>query len=91
MAADLNLVMHPSLTGEPAAVRVLVDGGAPGVLAGEDVTPEGVLTVDVPRMYQLIHSADVERRSLTLETHADGLAAFAFTFTSCVTVPPATA
>lgn len=88
MAADLNLVMHPPLAGGPAAVRVLVDGDVPGALAGADVAADGTVAVDVPRMYQLIHSDDVDRRSLTLETDSDGLAAFAFTFTSCVTPPP---
>lgn len=89
MAADLNLVMHPPMTGEPASVRVLVNGAAPGALAGEDVAADGTVKVDVPRMYQLIHSDDVDRRSLTLETQSDGLATFAFTFTSCVTLPVA--
>jgi hypothetical protein len=39
-------------------------------------------------MYNLVADGDVDRHSLTLETDSDGLAAFAFTFTSCVTPPP---
>ncbi|MPZ99671.1 MAG: redoxin domain-containing protein [Dehalococcoidia bacterium] len=88
MAADVNLVMHPPLTGGPAQVRVLLDGAEPGELAGEDVRG-GAVTVDVPRMYALVRSDEVERRSLTLETSSDGVSAFAFTFTSCVAPPPA--
>jgi thiol-disulfide isomerase/thioredoxin len=88
MAADVNLVMHPPIAGGSGELRVRVDGAPPGALAGEDVAADGTVRVDVPRMYRLVRSADVERRALTLETESDGLAAFAFTFTSC-TVPPA--
>jgi thiol-disulfide isomerase/thioredoxin len=87
MAADLNLVLHPPLTGETAKLRVLLDGAPIEATAGTDVQ-DGVVSVDVPRMYNLVADGDVERHSLTLETDADGLAAFAFTFTSCV-APPA--
>jgi thiol-disulfide isomerase/thioredoxin len=88
MAADVNLVMHPPLTGGPAQLRVLLDGSpvtAEG--AGEDVR-DGVVTIDTPRMYSLVRDGDVQRHDLVLETESDGLAAFAFTFTSCVTAPP---
>jgi hypothetical protein len=87
MAADVNLVLHPPITGQPGSLRVLVDGEAVGGLAGEDVS-DGAVAVDVPRMYSLIRNDDVERHTLTLETTSDGLAAFAFTFTSCVAAPP---
>lgn len=87
MAADLNLVLHPPLTGETAKLRVLLDGAPIEATAGTDVQ-NGVVSVDVPRMYNLVTDGDVERHSLTLETDADGLAAFAFTFTSCVAPPP---
>ena len=86
VAADVNLVLHPPLTGEVATVRVLVDGEAPGPLAGEDVV-DGVVRVDSPRMYRLVRNGDVEQRTLTLESESDGVAAFAFTFTSCVAQP----
>jgi thiol-disulfide isomerase/thioredoxin len=87
MAADLNLVLHPPITGETAELRVLLDGAPITATAGEDVT-DGVVRVDVPRMYNLVVDDDVDRHSLVLETDSDGLAAFAFTFTSCVTPPP---
>jgi thiol-disulfide isomerase/thioredoxin len=87
MAADVNLVLHPPIAGGTGTLRVSVDGAPPGVLAGEDVAADGTVHVDVPRMYRLVRSPDVERRTLTLETESDGLAAFAFTFTSCTVAP----
>lgn len=88
MAADLNLVLHPPIAGGGATLRVLLDGQpVASERAGEDVR-DGVITLDHPRMYSLIKADDVERHELTLETESDGLAAFAFTFTSCVAPPP---
>jgi hypothetical protein len=87
MAADLNLVLHPPITGEPGALRVLIDGAPVDAIAGEDVR-DGIVNVDIPRMYSLIRNSEVEQHTLTLETDSDGLAAFAFTFTSCVAPPP---
>ncbi len=88
MAADVNLVLHPPVTGDDAEIRVLLDGApVDAEHAGEDVR-DGVVTVDVPRMYRLLTDTDVDRHSLTLETESDGVAAYAFTFTSCVAPPP---
>jgi len=87
VGADVNLVLHPSITGEAGQLRVLIDGAPVEGIAGEDVT-EGVVNVDIPRMYSLIRNPEVETHTLTLETTSDGLAAFAFTFTSCVAPPP---
>ena len=62
--------------------RVLLDGEpVSGDAAGEDVEG-GAINVDKPRMYRLVKGVDVERHTLTVETQSDGLAAFAFTFTS---------
>jgi hypothetical protein len=67
---------------------VLLDGApVDDAHAGEDVH-DGVVTVNVPRMYRLLADGDVDRHSLTLETTSDGVAAYAFTFTSCVATPP---
>lgn len=87
MGADVNLVLHPPLAGGSATLRVLLDG-APidPAHAGEDVRG-GVATIDVPRMYSLVKDTDVQHHDLVLETESDGLAAFAFTFTSCVVAP----
>ena len=88
MAADLNLVLHPPLAGGPGSLRVALDD-APLIRdgAGEDVV-NGVVTVDRPRLYRIARGEDVDRHTLVLETESDGLAAFAFTFTSCVAPPP---
>jgi thiol-disulfide isomerase/thioredoxin len=86
MGADLNLVLHPPITGETGILRVLIDGEPVGAIAGEDVQ-DGVVSIDSPRMYSLIRNNEVEQHTLTLETESDGLAAFAFTFTSCVAPP----
>ena len=89
MAADVNLVLHPPIMGGVGEARVLLDGApASGDAAGEDVEG-GALRIDKPRMYRLVRGIDVERHTLTVETESDGLAAFAFTFTSCVAPPPA--
>ena len=88
MAVDVNAVLHPPITGHAAQMRVLIDGEPiDAASAGEDVV-DGAVTVDQPRMYRLVKGADAERRRLTLETDSDGVAAFAFTFTSCL-LPPA--
>ena len=88
MAVDVNLVLHPPLAGGEGVVRVSLDGEpVAGDVAGEDVT-DGVLKVDTPRLYSLVRGQDAERHQLTLETQSDGVAAFAFTFTSCVAPPP---
>ena len=88
MAVDVNLVLHPPITGDSATLRVLLDGAPIDAgLAGEDVV-DGVVTVDQPRMYRLVRGGDADRHDLTLETESDGLAAFAFTFTSCLLPPP---
>ena len=88
MAADVNLVLHPPAAGGEGSLRVLLDGEpVSGEQAGEDVA-DGAVSVERPRMYGLVRGADVDRHTLTLETESDGLAAFAFTFTSCVAPPP---
>ncbi len=88
LAVDVNLVLHPPITGDRATLRVLLDGQPiPAERAGEDVV-DGQVTVDRPRMYRLVRGDDAERHELTLETESDGVAAFAFTFTSCVAPPP---
>ena len=88
MAADVNVVLHPPIMGGSGEARVLLDGEpVAGAAAGEDVEG-GAINVDKPRMYRLVKGVDVERHTVTVETESDGLAAFAFTFTSCVAPPP---
>lgn len=88
MAADVNLIMHPPTSGETGLLRVLLDGApVSGEAAGADVV-DGVVRVERPQMYRLVSGADTAAHELVLETESDGLAAYAFTFTSCVTPPP---
>ena len=87
MAADVNIVLHPPVTGGPGRLRVLLDGSPiTEAQAGDDVR-DGEAIIDTPRMYQLVRAADVDRHELVLETTSDGLAVYALTFTSCVAMP----
>jgi hypothetical protein len=75
--------------GEDLLVEVRQDG-APlsSDIAGGDVTlrPDGTSVVQVtrPRMYELVQNMTFGDHELELSFHANGLALFAFTFTSCV-------
>ena len=84
MAKDVNLVIHPPTFGGAATISVLQDGRP---IAPEDAGPDvvaGVLTIDAPRMYRLVANREIDRHELTLVTKSDGVALYAFTFTSCV-------
>lgn len=88
MAKAVNLVIHPPTYGGAASIAVMQDG-APlqAEDAGEDVVAGGagsMLTVDAPRMYRLVSNREIDRHELTLSTTSDGVALYAFTFTSCV-------
>ena len=92
MAKELNLVMHPPLAGGDATVEVS-HAGSP--LAAEDagadvqvVDGKAIVNVNKPRMYRLINNRELDTYDLTLSTTSDGLAMYAFTFTSCL-VPEA--
>ncbi len=91
MAKDVNLVIHPPTYGGAATISVLQDGQpiAPED-AGDDVVAGGatsIVTVEAPRMYRLVSNREIDRHELTLATTSDGVAMYAFTFTSCV-LPP---
>jgi len=88
MAKEVNLVIHPPTYGGSATFSVQQDGtplladdcGA-DVTAGKGVS---VMTVDAPRLYRVVANRDIDRHELTLTTTSDGVALYAFTFTSCV-------
>jgi thiol-disulfide isomerase/thioredoxin len=87
MAKDVNLVIHPPSYGGEAMFSVEQDG-APITPddAGEDVQAGGatsVMRVDTPRMYRIVANREIGRHELTLSTTSDGVALYAFTFTSC--------
>jgi thiol-disulfide isomerase/thioredoxin len=51
---------------------------------GDDVTADGRVLVDRPRMYNLIRNPGFERHELMLRVKSRGFALYAFTFTGCV-------
>jgi thiol-disulfide isomerase/thioredoxin len=86
-AAGVNLVMA-STTGKPIPVEVRLDSKP---LSDSERTPDiesrdgrSIVTVQNARMYRLLESADFGTHTLELICQEPGLAAFAFTFTSCV-------
>ena len=87
MAKELNLVMVPPLAGGEATVE-LFQGGAPLAAedAGSDVQVEdgkAVAKVGKPGLYRLVNNREIDTYDLTLSTTSDGVAMYAFTFTSC--------
>jgi thiol-disulfide isomerase/thioredoxin len=88
MAKDVNLVIHPPTYGGAATLALSQDGKPLAAEdAGDDVTASAAVstvTVDAPRMYRLVSNRDIDRHELTLATTSDGVAMYAFTFTSCV-------
>jgi Thioredoxin like C-terminal domain len=84
---DVNLVIHPGTTGKGEIA--LLHEGQPLAAAdcGEAARSQGgrtTATVAAPRMYRLISNQQIASRELTLETVSDGVALYAFTFTSCL-------
>jgi thiol-disulfide isomerase/thioredoxin len=82
-AKDVNLVMALP-AGASVRAEITLEAGQ---RAGDDVKFEGdrgFITVDSPRMYNLIANESVVSGSLTIRAEAVGLAAYAFTFISCV-------
>jgi hypothetical protein len=92
MAKDVNLVIHPPTYGGAAKINVSQDGKPLAREdAGADVTAgdaTSVVTVDQPRMYRLVSNREIDRHELTLTTTSDGVALYAFTFTSCLVPNP---
>jgi thiol-disulfide isomerase/thioredoxin len=91
-AVDVNAVLTPHVDAverlihpEPVAVEIWQDG-APLTDAnrGEDVTVDGRLLLDRPRMYHLVRNPGFEAHTLTLRIRTKGAAAFSFSFTGCV-------
>ena len=82
-AKDVNLVMAPP-AGASVRAEITLEGGQ---RAGDDVKFEGergFITVDGPRMYSVVANESVVSGSVTIRAEAAGLAAYAFTFISCV-------
>lgn len=87
MAKEVNCVIHPPAYGGQAIFNVLQDGKP---LAAEDAGADvqagatAVMPIDAPRMYRIVNNREIDSHELTLETTSDGVALYAFTFTSCV-------
>lgn len=80
-ARDLHLVLGPGLDGKPVRFRVSIDGAAPGVDHGSDVSADGVGSVKEQRLYQLLRQAGpVRERTFAIEFLDAGVQAYAFTF-----------
>ena len=91
MAKEVNLVVHPPTYGGAATIAVAQDGAPLAAEdAGADVTAgatTSTLTVDTPRMYRIVNNRDIDRHELQLTTKSDGVALYAFTFTSACVMP----
>ncbi len=81
-AKDVNLVIAPRAGATVSAELKLSDGEIPGA----DVRVEGergIITVERPRMYNLVANKSVQPGELELRALEPGLAVYAFTFISC--------
>jgi thiol-disulfide isomerase/thioredoxin len=84
-AKDVNLVLAPP---NGAVARVELELG-PDQRPGEDARVEGgtvLISVDRPRMYNLVANDSVLAGELQLRAKDPGLRTFAFTFVSCAVV-----
>jgi hypothetical protein len=85
---NVNIVLHPPLTG-PGRMVLLLDGWPlPRDFAGHHVkftdTGEAYVTIDYPRMYDLIDSPHWGSHLLELQFQTPGTFAYSFTFgTEC--------
>jgi thiol-disulfide isomerase/thioredoxin len=81
---DLMLGLKP-----PARLELTQDGAPLDRLtAGADVQFEAgrsIVLVDAPRLYELVRNPDGRAHELRLEAGQQGLACFAFTFSTCTT------
>jgi hypothetical protein len=77
-AKKVFLVMHPP-EGEVAKVKVYLDGKLISTFSGNDLK-SGVITVDQPRLYNLVNLNNYENHILKLEFLTPNTEVFAFTF-----------
>jgi len=80
-AEMIERMLHPEAVG----VEIWQDG-APldEQMRGADVTADGRVLVDRPRMYNLVRNPGFEAHELTLRVKTRGFAMYAFSFTGCV-------
>jgi thiol-disulfide isomerase/thioredoxin len=91
-AVEVNAVLSPHvelvermLHPEAVTVEVWQDNTPLSeTVCGSDVTADGRVLVDRPRMYNLVRNPGFEAHELTLRVRARGFALYAFSFTGCV-------
>lgn len=87
-AAEVNLVLHPSVAGDDKVYLTLDNQPLPQVAYGKDVKPPSdgderpYIVISEPRMYRLVNSTEVEQHRLGLHSTAAGVQGYAFTFVS---------
>ncbi len=80
-ARDVHLVLGPEAMGKPIRFKVTLDGKAPGIQHGVDISAEGDGTVTEQRLYQLIRQTDSSgEHTFSIEFEDAGVSAYAFTF-----------
>lgn len=76
-----NVYMVAASAGVPVTAQVLVDGQPiTAAMAGSDVSPQGTVTIQANRLYNLIQSATYGEHTLELIIQNPGLEAYTFTF-----------
>ncbi len=91
-AVEVNAVLTPHVELvermlHPEAVAVEVwqdDAPLTEAVRGDDVTVDGRVLVDRPRLYNLVRNPGFEGHELTLRLKTRGLALYSFSFTGCV-------
>ncbi len=91
-AVEVNAVLTPHvdtvermLHPEIVDVEIWQDNKPlPEAHRGMDVTEDGRVQVDRPRMYNLVRNPGFESHELTLRVRSRGLAVYSFSFTGCV-------
>jgi thiol-disulfide isomerase/thioredoxin len=78
---DLHMVLGPTKSGQPVRFRIKLDGAAPGLDRGVDVTSDGGGEVRLPRLYQLVRQkGQVKDRTFEIQFLDAGVRAYVFTF-----------
>jgi thiol-disulfide isomerase/thioredoxin len=76
-AKDVNVVAEGD---GPIEATVRIDGEAPGEAAGADVAPDGSVTIEEERLYDLVKHEGYGRHRITITAEESGLSAYTFTF-----------
>ncbi len=77
----VDRLVHP----EPVSVEVWQDDKPLSETTyGDDLTRDGRVVVDRPRMYNLVRNKGFEQHELILRVRSRGFAMYAFSFTGCV-------